>query len=95
MGISNVVPKLCTEIVAAARRSDTARVAELQPLIEGLIEVVKSGPPISTLKFLAARLRGSEVGYRAPYLPLTPEEETTVVTHLEPLLPRLAPFLSP
>ena len=93
MGVSNIVPKLCVAIVSAARRGDRARTAELQPILEQLVEVVKTGPPIATLKFLTAQLRGSEVGYRAPYLPLTAEEQATVLAHLEPLRPLLDPFL--
>ncbi|HXY12015.1 MAG TPA: dihydrodipicolinate synthase family protein [Thermoplasmata archaeon] len=95
MGVSNVAPKLCKELVSAALRGDHARVAELQSILEELMEVVRSGPPISTLKFLAADLRGVAVGYRAPYEPLSGAEETVVRSRLEPLRARLTPFLGP
>ncbi|HYA54685.1 MAG TPA: dihydrodipicolinate synthase family protein [Thermoplasmata archaeon] len=93
MGVSNVVPKLCVELVAAARKGDEARARELQSTVDALVEVVRAGPIPSSLKFLAAELRGVEVGYRPPYDPLTPEEEAAVRARLEPLRPRLAPFL--
>jgi dihydrodipicolinate synthase/N-acetylneuraminate lyase len=95
MGVSNVVPRLCAELVASARTKDHRRVAELQALLEEMMDVVRAGPPISTLKFLAALLRGADVGYRAPYEPLTEAEETLVLSRLEPLRTRLAPFLGP
>jgi len=93
MGIANVVPKLCVELVDAARRGDRARAQELQPLVDRLVEVTRAGPFPSADKFLAAHLRAAEVGYRSPYDPLTPEEEASVLARLEPLRPLLAPFL--
>lgn len=39
------------------------------------------------------RALGADVGYRAPYDPLTPEEAAAVRARLEPLRPRLQPFL--
>jgi 4-hydroxy-tetrahydrodipicolinate synthase len=93
MGMANIVPKLCVELVAAARRGDAVRAQELQSLVDGLVGVTKSGPFPSTGKFLAAQLRDSDVGYRAPFEPLTPAEEAAVLARLEPLRPRLAPFL--
>lgn len=93
MGLANLVPKLCVELVASARRGDASRAAELQGLVDRLVDVTRAGPFPSTDKFLAARLRGSEVGYRSPYDPLTPEEEARVLAKLEPLKPALAPFL--
>ncbi len=94
MAVANVVPHLCLELVSAARRGDRARAQELQPLVDRLVEVTKAGPNPSTIKFLAQQLRGAEVGYRAPYEPLTPAEQTAVLARLEPLRPLLAPFLS-
>jgi 4-hydroxy-tetrahydrodipicolinate synthase len=93
MGMANILPKLCVELVSAARRKDRARAQELQSIVDRLVEVARSGPFPSTDKFLAAELRGSEVGYRAPYEPLTAAEEATVLARLEPLRPILAPFL--
>lgn len=93
MGIANIVPKLCVELVAAARRGDRARASELQSLVDRLVDVTRAGPFPSTDKFLAAQLRGAEVGYRAPFEPLTPVEETVVLSRLEPLRALLAPFL--
>jgi len=93
MAVSNVVPKLCVELVGAARRGETSRTRELQSLVDQLVAVAKAGPGIATLKFLVAELRGEEVGYRAPYEPLTPAEKAAVLGKLEPLRPRLAPFL--
>jgi len=93
MGMANIAPKLCVELVAAARRGDASRAQELQSLVDRLVAVAKAGPFPSTDKFLAAQLRGSEVGYRAPFGPLTPAEEAAVLARLEPLRPALAPFL--
>ncbi|HEY1198484.1 MAG TPA: dihydrodipicolinate synthase family protein [Thermoplasmata archaeon] len=93
MGVANIVPKLCVELVAAARRGDRARTQELQPVVDRLVEVTRSGPSPSTIKFLAAHLRGAEVGYRAPYEPLTPVEQAAVLARLEPLRALLTPFL--
>ncbi|MGD1099128.1 MAG: dihydrodipicolinate synthase family protein [Thermoplasmata archaeon] len=93
MGVANIVPKLCVELVAVARRGDRARSQELQPIVTRLVEVTRSGPSPSTIKFLAAHLRGAEVGYRAPYDPLTPEEQAAVLSRLEPLRELLKPFL--
>jgi len=93
MGLANIVPKLCVELVAAARRGDMGRAGELQILVDRLGEVTRSGPFPSVDKFLAAQLRGVEVGYRDPYGPLTPEEEATVLARLEPLRNDLAIFL--
>jgi dihydrodipicolinate synthase/N-acetylneuraminate lyase len=93
MGMANIVPKLCVELVAAARGRDRTRAGELQSLVDKLAEVARAGPFPSTDKFLAAQLRGADVGYRAPYEPLTPAEEATVLARLEPVRPLLAPFL--
>lgn len=93
MGLANIVPKLCVELVAAARRGDSARTQELQSIVDRLVEVTRAGPFPSADKFLAAHLRGSDVGYRAPYGPLTAEEEASVLARLDPIRPLLAPFL--
>lgn len=93
MGMANLVPKLCVELVTAARAGDRSRTSELQAIVDRLVEVTRAGPFPSTDKFLAAHLRGLEVGYRAPYEPLTPAEEATVLARLEPLRPALSPFL--
>ncbi len=93
MGIANVVPRLCTELVARARAGEAARAAELQALVDELVQVSRTGPFPSTDKFLAARLWGAAVGYRSPYDPLTPEEEARVAARLAPLEERLRPFL--
>jgi dihydrodipicolinate synthase/N-acetylneuraminate lyase len=93
MAISNVVPKLCVELVGAARKADQPRTQELQSLVDRLVAVTKSGPGISTLKFLVAQLRDQELGYRAPYEPLTPAEQSAVLAELAPIRPPLTPFL--
>ncbi len=93
MGLANIVPKLCVELVAAARRGDSARAQELQSVVDRLVDVTHAGPFPSTDKFLAAHLRESDVGYRAPYEPLTAEEQSAVLARLEPVRPLLAPFL--
>jgi 4-hydroxy-tetrahydrodipicolinate synthase len=94
MGMANLVPKLCVELVAAARGGNDARAEELQRTVDALVEVSRSGPFPATDKFLAAQLWGAEVGYRAPYEALSPAEAATVLERLEPLRERLAPFLS-
>jgi 4-hydroxy-tetrahydrodipicolinate synthase len=93
MGVANIVPKLCVALVAAARAHDAGRARQLQDLVTALVEVTRVGPFPSVDKFLAAQLRHAEVGYRAPYDPLSPEEERAVLARLEPLRDRLAPFL--
>jgi 4-hydroxy-tetrahydrodipicolinate synthase len=93
MAVSNVVPKLCVELVAVARQGDKARMKELQSLVDRLVAVSKVGPGIPTIKFLVSQLRGEEVGYRPPYEPLTAAEQSEVLSRLEPVRPLLAPFL--
>ncbi len=94
MGIANLVPRLCVELVSRARSGDTGRALELQELVDALVAVSRTGPFPSTDKFLAARLWGAEVGYRSPYDPLSAEEEGRVLAALEPLRERLNPFLA-
>lgn len=93
MGLANIVPKLCVALVGAARGHDTARARELQDLVTALVEVTRAGTFPSVDKFLAAQLRHADVGYRAPYDPLEPEEERAVLDRLDPLRERLDPFL--
>ncbi len=93
MGIANVVPALCVELVARARAGDRSRAEELQTLVDEVVRASRAGPFPSTDKFLAAHLRGSEVGYRAPYDRLTDAEERTVLSRLEPIRAQLRPFL--
>jgi len=95
MGVANVLPRLCEELVGTALRGDRRRAGELQSVVERLVDVAKLGPSPSTLKLLAAELRGMEVGYRAPYEPLTEAERSTVLAHLEPLRALFAPFVGP
>ncbi len=93
MGIANIVPRLCIELVAAARAGDRPRAAECQAIVNALVEVGRAAPFPSNMKFLAAELRGAEVGYRAPYDPLTPGEAAGVRERLSRIRERLAPFL--
>ncbi|HTS33271.1 MAG TPA: dihydrodipicolinate synthase family protein [Thermoplasmata archaeon] len=93
MGMANLVPRLCVELVRAARAGETERATECQTLVNELVAVSHAAPFPSVDKFLAAELWGADVGYRSPYDPLSPEEADAVRTRLEPLKPRLAPFL--
>lgn len=93
MGLANVFPKLGVELVKAARGVETERVGELQRLVEAAMEVIHSGPFPSTGKFLAARLRRSDVGFRAPYDPLSPEEEAAVLSTLARHEAALRPYV--
>ncbi|HLN51285.1 MAG: dihydrodipicolinate synthase family protein [Thermoplasmata archaeon] len=93
MGLANIAPKLCLELVDLGRRGDAAGAGARQTLVNELADVVHAGPFPSTGKFLSARLRGADVGYRAPYDPLSPAEERTVLDRLSAVLPRLAPYL--
>ncbi len=93
MGMANLVPRLSVELVAAARRGDAARAGELQRLVDALVEVSHAAPFPAVDKFVASVLWGADVGYRAPYDPLTAEEERTVRARLDPLREALAPFL--
>jgi 4-hydroxy-tetrahydrodipicolinate synthase len=93
MGMGNIAPKLCLELVAAARGGDRARSGELQQLVRDLVDVSRAAPFPANDKFLAAELRGADVGYRAPYDALSPDEERAVRERLAPLRERLRPFL--
>ncbi len=94
MGLGNLVPDLCGKLVRAARAADRATASEAQQLVDALAAVVDSGPFPSTVKLLAHRLRRAEVGYRAPFEALTPEEEARVLDRLRPLEKELAPYLT-
>jgi 4-hydroxy-tetrahydrodipicolinate synthase len=83
----------CGALVTAARSRDRARASELQALVDGIVEAVRAGPFPSTVKFLAGHLRGAEVGYRAPYGPLSAEEQKAVLERLEPIRERLQLYL--
>ena len=93
MGMANLVPRLCVELVRAAHAGETVRASECQTLVNELVQVARAGPFPSTDKFLAAELWGADVGYRAPYDPLATDEIVAVRARLEPLRPKLAPFL--
>jgi len=93
MGTANVVPRLCVELVAKSLEGDRARAGELQAVVDSLVEVIRAGPFPSVDKFLAARLRGADVGYRSPYDPLSADEEARVLARLAPIEDRLRPFL--
>jgi 4-hydroxy-tetrahydrodipicolinate synthase len=93
MGLANVAPKLGVELLASLRAGDATRTAELQARLLELAHVVGAGPFPSTTKFLAARLRSAEVGYRAPYDALTHDEELRVLEALAPVEAGLRPFL--
>lgn len=93
MGTANVAPRLCVDLVAAARAGDRARAGELQRLVDALVEVVRAGPFPSTVKYLAAELRRADEGYRAPYEALTTEEKAAVNDRLSRVRDRLAPYV--
>lgn len=95
MGYANVVPRLAVDLVATARSGDTKRAADRQSLIDALVEVGRAAPFPANVKFLAHELRGVEVGYRAPYDPLTPEEIAAVREGLASIRVPLGPFLEP
>lgn len=94
MAVANIAPKLCLELVGAARRGDRPRTRELQPLVDRLVEVTKAGPNPSTVKFLITELSGREVGYRPPCEPLSPAEADSVRARLAPVRGALMPFLA-
>ncbi|MGC2289568.1 MAG: dihydrodipicolinate synthase family protein [Thermoplasmata archaeon] len=93
MGSANVVPRLAIDLVAAARKGDAMKVAELETPLRALLVAMEAGPFPSVIKYLAQRLRGAEVGYREPYGPLTGEERSKVDAALVPAEPLLRPFL--
>jgi 4-hydroxy-tetrahydrodipicolinate synthase len=93
MGTANVVPRLGVALVRAALAHETARAVELQMLVGQLAAAIHAGPFPSTTKFLAAHAWGGKVGYRAPYEPLTPGEERTVLDAFDPLRALLRPYL--
>ncbi len=84
MGMANLLPKLCVKLVAAATARDEPAARSLQATVDRLARVAAAGPFPSADKFLAAHLRGAEVGYRSPYDPLTSEEEQRVLAALAP-----------
>ncbi len=93
MGIANLAPRLCRELVQAARAGDRGRAAERQALVDALVQVSAGLPFPSINKFLAGELRGADVGYRAPYDALSEEETAEARRRLEPVRAALAPFL--
>ena len=93
MGVANVVPRLCVELVHAAEKGEWPRARELQALVDDVEGAIHAGPFPSAVKFLAAHLRKADVGYRAPYGPLTSGEERAATLAIEPLRSRLQPFL--
>ncbi len=93
MASANVVPRLAVDLVAAARKGDAMKVAELETPLRALLVALEAGPFPSVVKYLAQRLRGAEVGYREPYGPLTPDERAKVDAALVPAEPLLRPFL--
>lgn len=93
MGSANVVPRLAVELLAAARKGDARKVAELETPLRALLVAMQAGPFPSVIKYLAQKLRGSTVGYREPYGPLTAEERARVDAALVPAEPMLRPFL--
>jgi 4-hydroxy-tetrahydrodipicolinate synthase len=93
MGMANLVPRLCVELVSTARAGNTTRAGELQLLVNSLVEVSRAAPFPSTVKWLASQLWGADVGYRSPYDALTVAEEAAVRGKLDALRPKLEPFL--
>lgn len=93
MGSANVVPRLAVDLVASARQGDRARVEELGAALRALLVALEAGPYPAVVKYLAQRLRGSVVGYREPYGPLTADERVRVDAALVPAEPLLRPFL--
>lgn len=93
MGLGNLLPQLCGGLVRAAREGRSAEAEAAQRKVDALASVVDAGPFPSTLKFLLAKFRGVAVGFRAPYDPLSPEEETRVLAALASIEPELAEAL--
>jgi dihydrodipicolinate synthase/N-acetylneuraminate lyase len=93
MGTGNLVPKLVQGVWRAFRHAAPESAVPLQGLVADLARVMNSGPFPATVKYLAARLRGADVGYRMPYGPLTAEEQQIVNAGLAEIQPRLDPFL--
>ena len=93
MGIANVAPRLCVELVRAARDGDVAVSAQHQVLVDALVHAGAIASFPSNIKFLAEELRGAEVGYRSPHDPLTPEAASAVRARIDPIRARLAPYL--
>ncbi len=94
LGTANAVPRLGSELVAAARDEPAAaRTLELQGLVKDLVGVLEGSPFPAALKFVTGRLQRLDLGYRAPVDPLSSEEERSVLERLARLEPRLAPFL--
>ncbi len=78
MGLANLAPSLCVDLVRAGREGRTSDADRAQGLIDRLAAVVDTGPFPSTLKFLLHRWRGIDVGYRSPYDALSPDERSRV-----------------
>ncbi len=93
MGSANVLPKLAGELVRAARAQESEKLGLLQNSLESLLRVLHAGPFPSTVKYLAQKLRGADVGYRSPYDPLTAEEEARVNAELSAVETELRAFV--
>lgn len=91
MGLGNIVPRLCRELLARVARGEDP--GPLQATVDRLAGVVDQGPFPSTVKYLAQALRGAEVGYRAPYDALSEPEIARVRTALDGLGDELRPYL--
>ncbi|HTT25574.1 MAG TPA: dihydrodipicolinate synthase family protein [Thermoplasmata archaeon] len=93
MGLANIAPNLGKALVRAALDGRADEVARHQAVVESLAHVVAQGPFPSTGKYLARHLRGAPDGYRAPYGPLTDDEERAVIVGLTPVRAVLDPYL--
>lgn len=81
---ANVLPRLASKIWETLEKGPQDRLAPLLALQDVVVQAVRAGPQPSSLKFLAHYLREADEGYRAPNLPLTPEQSSKLVALVEP-----------
>ena len=80
---ANVAPRLMADMVAAARRGDAARAAELDARLAGLHTALFLEPNPIPAKWALARMGLMGEGIRLPLTPLSPEVQPKVLSALQ------------
>jgi 4-hydroxy-tetrahydrodipicolinate synthase len=80
---ANIAPRLMADMVAAARRGDAARAAELDGRLAGLHTALFLEPNPIPAKWALARMGLMGEGIRLPLTPLSPEVQPKVLSALQ------------
>ena len=80
---ANVAPRLMADMVAAARRGDAARAAELDARLAGLHTALFLEPNPIPAKWALAQMGLMGEGIRLPLTPLSPEVQPKVLSALQ------------